>query len=748
MSKTNLANVPALTTRFFSDAQIEYERYKADREAIGYDAKMIVADAMWRCFRESDVSATEQRAATGKDESEDTVSNVGSRRFFRLVNQKNGMINAVIAQAEVPWKYLPISNPEVFRSAQEASDQAAIHNVLAKYAWKNGGGAEKMFDFGAQAGKYSNVPIMVFWNEEQRRIKMFNHESKKTEWKTVTVKAHPDFRVLAWHQVYADIYVGSIQEQNCVVVLTPVTWKTIQDGVRNKWFDAEQAKLVRENWDDLQWDASEGADFREQQATNDNADEFSPGPGQVLMWDVYQFAPIKGGEYDDEADYELYWGTAIGNSLDMGTDESKGKKTKKKGEEPKAVKCVPLRLITDFDPDGEIPIEMAHSLPDDMNLLYHMSWSEAVRSPYAVECTLWNQTVDNNGSVNEPMLAIDTLKFNVKPDDLRYKKGMVLDIQDPNSSVKEFSPRSTLGENLSLIREIREESENALNASANSSGRGIGGRASASESLLIDRWTSQPNLAEIRYLLGTTLRYLARKNQSYWQGFASDEMIKAIADEGLSHPVYVEMVKDGEKMPAKLPIYGSFDIEIGVLDEFVKDDVAMQREGDLMKAIGNTQSLMKSDTHSVDMGFWLRDYMLRSGVKQAARIVVPSGESDAHLRQREEMRVMKETGQPVTLSPGENDAAHIAEIEAEMLRFNATLGADDNLLDEAGLAQKGAVKHYIENLLIPHLQEHKTRLGQAEAALQGSQPGAPQPRTPGQAAAEPVQALLGEVQGG
>lgn len=721
-----------LHEKLITDASAEYDRFKSDREDFNYDDNNLVADGMYRCFRNSDLADTERSLASDAPENR---ASVGSVRFFRLVNQKAYQGDAVTRSGELPFRYTPISNPNVFLSADDGKSQAAVHNCLAKYTWKRDQCRFKMVSFWNQAYKYSNIPVQITWKQEKRRVLVMDQKTKTRKWKEMIVHAYPSWKPLPWSMVYADLYAGPIEKQKTVIVLTIVPWMDIQSGIESGYYDKEQVAKLRLERSKFKWDGMEGAKYREEQVKNDGADSYSPGSSDLyLQWDIYQFAPVKDGQYDEENDYDLIWTTAIGNSL---AKES----------------CVVIRCERDFDPDNEIPILMVNAIPDDADLLYHMSWAQTERAFYSIECTLWEDAIDNNAGINDPPIAYDSAKLNMKPESFKYEPGAKWDTQDPANNIKEFQPRDTLQSTTALIRLVQEEQMTGASGNKNMSGEEFGGRTPASEGLMINRYTQQPNVGEVAYILYQLLPWLARKYKSHWQGFGDEDMIKMIADESLDSPVYVEKTKAGEKLPAGQQIYGDFDIEVDILDEFMDDMVQARQELDMLRFVGQSQPLQKSDTHRVDVGFWMRDIFRRMKIKNASSIIQPSSESDGHLRQREELRYMAKTGRFVSPQQGEDHTAHIAECEATILEYKPLLAEDAEGLEDSDMAQLDAAKTFINMLVIPHRDAHRSMREQANSAAvapgsSGTLPAQSSAMTPGQMAGAEPAAVMGAAMGG
>lgn len=701
--------------RFMEESKREYERYKTDRESIGFDEKMRVADGMWRCFTNRSLADTERDRSSKAPE---TRADVGSVRFFRMVNQKASLGYAVSSSVEIPWNYSTVANPEIWGSEAEASSQAAVHNAIAKYAWKHGHGKKKLYEFWFQAHKYCNIPVQAIMNREFKRVAVKDMNSGKITWKDKEVNVFPTFKILHWSMVYADIYCPTIKDQKTVIVLSVVPWMDIQKGVKAKWYDTEQVAKIREDQSSYRWDGAEGSEARQDQAENAGTAGYSPGESDLyLKWDIYSWAPIDGSEYSDEADYKLHWCTAIGN--DLGTS-------------------IPIRMETDFDPDGEIPVTMVKVVPDDSDMLYSMSWSEAVRAMYSIECTLWEQTIDNISGVNNPFLLFDSSRFkNYPKDGIRFAPNQKHDVDDLEGSVKEFVPRDTTSQTAQLINLVQNEEGVSASINQNMMGEAFGGRTPASESIAINRFSQQPNLGETSYVLQQLIEFVANKYKSYFQAFVPPKMIQMIADEELDHPLEA----DGED---GFNIYGDFDVKIDVLDEFVEDFVQAGQELQLLQTVAANPALIQSDKHKIDVGNWVTSILRRMKVKNVDQIVKPGKGVDAQLRQREEIRVMIETGQYIHPQENEDHEEHIAVLNAEILRWKPVLDAkiDPNSGELISAQQRAG--DIITQLLGPHLEAHKAFLERGGQQVQQGAPEAEQ--TPGQVSGNEMAGMLGGIQ--
>jgi len=707
--------------KFLSQCSTDYDRFKTDRDTLGVDEHMELADGMWRCMQNGALADAERVAISNAPENR---ASVGSVRFFRTVSQKASLGYSVSSSVQVPWSYKPRANPNIWGSDTDGLGQAAVHNALTKYAWRQGGCDKKMYEFWTQIHKYCNVPVQVRWRETAKRMLVKDPESGKREYKDVLTDIYPDFRVLHWSMLFADMYTQNIQDQNCVIVLSVVPWMDLQRGLKMKWYDEDAIEKIRENRNKYKWDGNEGAEFRKAQTDNAGTGTYSPGESDLfLMWDIYRWAPIKKGKWDDKNDYQLFWATAIGNTL---------------------TNAEIVRADTDFDPDGEIPIEFVHAIPDDSEMLYGMSWAEVVRTAYSLESTLWEQTIDNISGVNNPLVLFNSLKFNTAPEDFKYQPGGKLDVTDIEGAIKEFVPRDTTAQTSQLIQFIQDEQGVGTSLNQNMMGQSYGGRTPASESIAINRFAQQPNLAETSYILNQLTKFLAKKYKSYFQAFGDPRMIAMIADEEMNHQLPVEK-EDGGVL-----LFGDFDTETDLADQFVEDYVAAGQEVQLLQTIAGNPTLLQSDNHKVDIGEWLGGILRRLKVTNASAIVKPLSNIDARLRQRDEIRVMIESKQYIAPQAGEDHSAHINEVNASILEWKP-LASRLEFETDAGLTKELEFARFVlEELLIPHRDAHQQMSQQegmqAEAMQQGAQGQPETPQTPGQQAGNVMAGQLGALQ--
>jgi hypothetical protein len=709
-------------SKFLALCNTDYDRFKTDRESLGIEETMELADGMWRCMQNSTLADAEREASSGAPENR---ASVGSVRFFRTVSQKASLGYSVSSSVEVPFNYRPRANQNIWGSDMDGQGMASVHNALARYAWRQGGCDRKMYEFWHQIHKYCNVPVQIRWKETQKRMLIKDQESGKREYKEVITDIFPEFRSLHWSMLYADVYTPNIKDQNCVIVLSVVPWTDLQNGAKLKWYDEDVLKEMKENRTKYRWDGNEGSAFRKEQSTNAGSGSYSPGDSDLyLVWDIYRWMPIKNGKFEDAEDYQLYWCTAVGNSL---------------------TQAKLLRADTDFDPDGEIPIEMIRAIPDDNDLLYSMSWAQVIRTAYSIESTLWEQAIDNIAGVNNPVMLYNSMKFNTKPGNFLYQPGAKWDVNDIEGAIKEFAPRDTTSTTTQLIALIQGEQGVGTSMNSNMMGQEYGGRTSASEGIAINRFSQQPNLAETSYILNQLTALLAKKFKSYFQAFGNPRMLHMIADEEMNHQLPVE-AED-----SNLLLYGDFDIETDIADQFVEDYVAAGQEIQLIQTMASNPILLESKTHKVDVGEWLTGILRRLKVHNASSIIRPVTNIDARLRQRDEIRVMIETKQFIQPQEGEDHNAHIGELNAAIMEWKPLAARVEFEAGEGLQKELEFAKFVLQELLIPHLEAHQMMTqqeGMQAQAMQQSGSAKPQmtEQTPGQEAGNVAAGELGSLQ--
>lgn len=688
----NLAGKKEITEPFLKSANTLYEQYKTDRE--DYDELCKVADAMYECMQNRSIEATER--AIGVNTDIEPRAQMGSTIYHRMVKQSSALGAQIINESERPIKFSPIINDDVFESIDEGRSRCSQYDALLKWQMKHDDFRFKNQQFWNQVRKYGNIVVGMGWSRQTKRVAV-RGKGGKTTWEERT-EEYPSFKIFPHDSVYADRYGGPLSKQKCVIILSLVGYSDLAG--ESDSFEKKQWEEATEKWKDLAWNQTEGYAFKKSQTENRGL-SWSPGTtSQALRWDIYQWSPVDGNEWDEKGvPSTLLWMTSVGNTINT---------------------SIPLRLVADFDPDGEMPIKMIHALPDDEDLLYHTTPGQVIRSIYSAVCTFWNLALDNGANINDP-------KRIVSPD-LLHTNDMSKNVwvsSNPNQAMFESRPEDITPNITNLINNLVSEMLSANGWDLNTLGQSFGARTSASEAMNINRQSMIPSLSEVRYVIDQLLPWYGKKFQRYMQAYAPEDMIVAISD----HPS-ISSVE-----PAKL--IGDFDVMVDVVDEYasnITESAALQQ---FFMAVASNPSLQKSETHQIDMGELLRTVAKRSKLPDAPKFIIPPKGSDSRFAADME-NVSLTDGDPATYVaplPGQIHSIHLSSHKAKRLEYQG--------LEEQYPVEVEQLDRHIEetNALIEQEQTQQQMVQQQQSMA------VPQVRTEGQLAAEPLQEILGPAAG-
>jgi hypothetical protein len=674
----NLAGNEELAKKFLDVVESEFARIKGLREQ--FEDSWQIADYMFKAAQNRSLNSSE--GSKGFDLSNDPRANLGSPMFWRQVSQMAAEGVAVENSREVPFKYTPIINPDVEGSADRGKSEAAQFNTLAKYTMKHDKFKIKSTDFWTTTAKYGNVPFMLQWTlvtrpiEVQEPVYEVEVDENGTEHarvtgrrkvnKEVVLKAYPEARVLSLSELYADPYIGNIQDQSCVVVVGLTHKADIYNEVRNGLYDEDAYGELKDK--DV-WDGQENTSFKQKLLeNNDKVWEATEGLDQYLKWDIWFRAPIENGAWDDEAVPEWYQATVIGNTIDDGKL---------------------MMLIRNPDPDDEVPIEMIHLYPDDADTLYHVCPADIVRSLYSAECTLMNLTLDNMALTNRPPTALLEGEFHVTPEQIKWDaSGRVWQVSRPDA-ITQYPVRDNTQQSTALLEYVRQTAQTALGTDKNRLGENFGARTTALEANNIFHLSSQPALAWISYVIQQKIGFYAKKVKSLWRAFGTPEVIRAITDMPLLPDV----------MPTD--VQGDFDIQIDIVDEYVDDMQAQQMLMGLVRMVAQAPQLLQSESHEIDIGELMRDVFSKAGLNADKYIKTPQG-GDAYRMAEHENIAMMENGQPAQIHPDDNDRVHLRAHKAFRLKYTGLEQQYPNvILVDAHIREHEAVEMQEQQVMVP-----------------------------------------------
>ena len=658
-----LAGNEELTRRVTKEIQTDFSRFETDRE--DYQDIWQVADYMVKCAQNRTVNASERAkgantegAADTTTDGSDTRANVGSTIFFQQQRTLAAMGVSVQESKPVPFKYQAILNENVPYSQEEGNEIANQKNILARWTMKKDGFRLKTVEFWHQIWKYGAVPVGIFQKTVKRKVLLTKKQYVDTpegrvlvgeteEEREIVTDNYPSLRIFPLASLYADVW-RCWDDQDCILVATIRNRAQIYADVKAGFFDEAKYKKINRSHE---WDGYSGRRFVEEQAENTGDVDYNPRTtGQFCQWDVFKLCPIRNGKWDDDAVPQWYWLTIIGNSPDNG---------------------VTVRFERNPDPDDEVPIRLINALPDDSDMLYHVSPAEIVRSNYSVECTLKGAAIDNICLVNEPpLMAVEGAH---RITDFEFKRGQLWRVMNPDA-IKEFQVRDNTQSTAALLDYVNQDTRSALFTNMPITGQeGYGARTSASEAVGARRSAMTPHLVVTRYILDQLLSWYARKSSRYWDAFGTDDQVIAISDE----PRYPEI------RPSQL--HGEFDIEVNIVDEFHDDLVMEQRTNEMLRLVASVPILQKSiDIYELLKPLFERQRLPLAALKQTTDI-------DAKMRARDENRRMIENGEVIRPQQGEAHATHYAEHMGEMLRWQgldpAVAEGDERIINAQTILQ-------------------------------------------------------------
>jgi hypothetical protein len=715
-AETNDRNIAGLKEeevddKFIAASKTEFDRFASERTE--YETVWKVLDNMWKCAQNQTIVAEETGKGANKPSTNTERANTGATILYRMVNQGAAMFTAVRLSKDSPFQYTPIVNKRVQGSDQEMSKAAEKHNIMARWTMKKDDQDTKAMDFAIDLYKYANVAEMIFWKEEMRKkiisVPEFEEElqldgtfimrevGRTLREEVVPIASFASVEQIPLRNVYADINIGDIQKQNCVIILDIVSISEIIEEVRKGEYSKDQfVKLTN----DHMWDGSLGSDAEERQKAEGHESTNPPSnTNKYLRFSIFHFVPIAEGVWDEGKNVPaIHHGIVIGNTIDGG---------------------VLMKLERNRDPMDMIPIHITKGKPGFRNSMYAMAFGQAIRSNYSVECTLKNQVIDEVAlNLDAPILIQEG---NIQNEtSFEYDRGPWF-CQDTNTAMgRAPAPNGVTAVALQLLDWIKNDSQTATGYDKPFTGESFGARTSALESGNIFRSAQQPHLADIRYGMKRE-RWYANGIKSYTEAFGSAEQIMSITDDNGN----ITTVAPGE-------LKGEFDIEINIVDEFEDSALRSQSLNEMLGIIGQFPQFLERT--NIEEFLFL---MYEEKKLPASRLVHPTHDFDSLEAAERAVQTML-GGTYVQPQPNQNHSLHISVVQAEFLRWRHLN------VNQAGLTNEE--KQMIANaqLFLPqHLEQRKLMIQSQNAPAPAGQ----QNQTEGEAQSNPVAGLQGGIQG-
>jgi hypothetical protein len=684
---SNLATNEPLMKKYTDYVAPEYERFKSDRDQ-NVKPHMKTGDNMYQCMQNRAIEPQEREKGTNT--TVEPRAETGSTLYFRHCNQFAAEMVKFAGEMGDIARYTPTTNHEVFDSMEQGARQAAKQQTSLTWAWHKDKMPQRLLDFGTRVAKYGNIAIQIIWEKKEKRVLVKPEKSGGKPVKKTVTEQMPHIRILPWESVYGDFYGGDIERQRVLVIETEVT--------------LHELAMRKKEWEPTKWDEflKSGQKYQsgggvQQEEKQDRADardeEYAPdSTGKFIMRDVYAWVPINGNAWKDGEAPTLWWSTLIGDDLNS---------------------AIPLRMETDFDPDGEIPVLMAHLWPDDDNRLYHIFSGSISRSLYSARCTFLNLAIDNTVNINDPKKVVNRNLM----ESVDFEENTLITNGPVDQAIKYWAPADTTNQTANLMGLLEAEWRLAQAIDLNDTGQAYGQRTSASEVLRINNAAPVARNILIGYVLWQLGGWYARKVQSYLQAYAPEEAMFALTDEPHIKEVRLE------------EMWGDFDVKVDVLSHIESNLVMANKAIQFVQLVGSSPSLMRSRTHEFYPGEAIKSIAMWMGIPEAGRWIGPGRNGDAIRTQRLEISRMQNEGEWTDPQPDEDHQIHAEECDIWLAKW-------EPVKEEAEIKP-------IHDMVLRHRDLHRQMLA-AEGTAQGGSPEAPPPdQTPGQEAGGEIAGALG-----
>ena len=688
----NLCGDEEILAKFRSLVRTKFEQFQGDRSE--YDDP---DDGIWaNCEYMHKCGLNDSKRTSSQ--SDDTNADCGTTLFFRQCRALASYIVAIFLSRKRQFQHIPLNIDGAFSSTQEASLQASFHDALTEYTFAKDDMKLKIFELANMLVKYGNLPIMVRWNYRTASRKARTPERDETgniigytftERKYV-VDNQPTIEVIPIECLYADRHIGTLQKQQAIIIQTGDELANLfalqRDGQVKNVQNISAGDFVKGNENNLHQakQESEGIEPGDESHT-----------GLINRFDAWAKVPIgldaNGKPEWDEKKHEptWYWGVFAG-SLENGP-------------------CLLLRET--YDRDKKFPGEMLHLFPDDPDKLYHFGPAQAISPIYDEITTKKNQAIDNVTLQNRrPLKAV---RGEVFSKDLTYSQNKAIWVERAES-LTEMQVASQLGDTMAAINYLEDECNKALGTDKPFMGEALGSRTSATEANNVFQRTMQPAMMLAQYVMNQ-LKFIVRTCDGLWELFAMKDQELAIV--GMERPMTIK--------PAEM--FGEFDVEVTVVDEFMNDAIAAQNINYLIQA---AQSIPG----------WQQDVDTKKFNQRVLEVYKFDTNPQSYMKSRtsyDAERVayhenIKMTEGQTTDIPeqGEDHAAHLKQHESFRQAFN---GLEDQY-----------PPRYLD-LLDQHIAIHKQMMEQSAPPMQPPTQAPSGNETPGEVAGNGMAAQMGSM---
>ena len=631
---------------------IKLTQFKDDRDDLedGWED----SDMMWSCG----VDDTRREAA----QNDDTEADCGSTLFYRQVRTLASLdVDVVLGKPdESPVRYTPTHIDNIPFSEEDSRAIAAQRQALLRYTMKVDSWVKKFIEGDFMLTKYSNQPVMLWWRRRVDERWFKNPKTDETgkitgfDWnrRDVVVEDHPELVFPPNENFYIDRHISDLQRQQAIFFeeLQDITeiWGGAAAG------DYSDVDKIKENH---QYGGESDSDkSSEQHEAHEENRGLSTGndaeTGLFKTIHCWGKLPIdKDGKWDEKGTAPRWFFFTFIDNIATGP-------------------CI--RAKENPDPDNEFPGLMWHRNPDDADLAYHIADSTILKPNWDETTTRKNQYFDNLTTINRRPILNE--RGNANTNDLIYGAGRIINVERIDGT-KEMDVRDTSQSFLQCLEYIDNDSNRAIGTDAPITGQALGSRTSASEANNINAAATRPHNVLIRYHLEQLLPWYARKIQRYWELYGDPDRTLAITDQG--EMIRVDLGR----------IFGEFDIEVTIIQDYQKDLVSDQNLAFVMQAvIPNFLDVMGMEGKQALLAKILDHYNV--DIEEA----LPEFDNvEAKMIALQRLSAMLDTGDFEEPQQGENLRAHMAVAQGFLLKYQ---GVEDPEI----IARLGLVQDYIAML--------------------------------------------------
>ena len=611
--------------------QTKWKQFTSDREDLEDSWKD--SDYMWSCGVDST-----KRAA---DQTDDSDADTGSTLFYRQVRSLASLDLDVMfgRPGESPVRYKATSVENVPFSAEDARIVNAQRQALLKYSMKVDCFDKKYIEGSFMLTKYGNQPVMMWW---KRRVDKRWIKTPKTDeageitgydWerREVLVDDHPELVFPPNTNFLIDRHISDLQGQQAVFYETLKDITEIWGGATAGDYRNVETITAKDRYQGSMDSENESEDTHtshEEQRGMDTGDDTGTGTFKVIH--AWAKLPVDDdGEWDEKGSAPRWFLLSFVNNVETGP-------------------C--LRAHENPDPDNEFPGFMWHRNPDDADLAYHIADSTVLKPNWDETTTRKNQYFDNLSTINRRPILNE--RGNANTNDLTYRQHAVINVENINGT-KEMDVTDTSQSFQACLQYLDDDSNRAVGTDRPVTGEALGGRTSATEASNVNAAATRPHSVLIRYHMEQFLNWYARKVQRFWEIYGDPNRVLAVTDQ--KEMVRVDLGK----------IFGDFDTEVTIIQEFENDLVDNQNLAFVMQAV--VPNFL--DVLGVQGKLALLDKILKHYKVDTEDIIPEYTDVDAQLVAFERIRRMLDEGAYESPQPGENTAAHLRITEGILLQY-------------------------------------------------------------------------------